>query len=91
MVKSGLDAPKDIAVLSARKLPHGGMPYKFESTMSTAWISSPANRRAFLNHFGPEVIVKDHLYHLIVENIPISFDPLSAVALSTIERKAALL
>jgi hypothetical protein len=90
MVKNGLDAPKNIAILSARKLPHGGILYEFESNTSTAWISSPANRRAFLDHFGPEVIVKDRLYHLIVENVPISFDPLSAATLSEIERKSGL-
>jgi hypothetical protein len=90
MVKTGLDAPKNIAVLSARKLPHGGILYEFKSTTSTAWISSPANQRAFLDHFGPKVIVKNCLYHLIVENVPISFDPLSTIALSEIERKSGL-
>ncbi|KAG2121947.1 hypothetical protein DEU56DRAFT_719367, partial [Suillus clintonianus] len=75
---------------SARKLPHGGILYELNSPAAAEWLTTPANRSSFLEHFGPEVIVKDRAYHLIVENVPISFNPLSPTALADTENKGGL-
>ncbi|KAG1886671.1 hypothetical protein F4604DRAFT_1675544 [Suillus subluteus] len=90
MKEAGHATPDKISILSARKLPHGGIIYEMESATSAEWIATPANRSAFLEHFGPEVIVKDRAYHIIVENVPISFNPLAASSIADIEKKGGL-
>ncbi|KAG1826722.1 uncharacterized protein BJ212DRAFT_1258211 [Suillus subaureus] len=79
-----------MAILSARKLAHGGILYELSNPESAAWLSIPGNRSNFLEQFRAEVIIKDHTYHLIIENVPVSFNPTSPVATSEIERKGGL-
>ncbi|KAG2051730.1 hypothetical protein BDR06DRAFT_889374 [Suillus hirtellus] len=90
MSKAGIELPENIAILSARKLPHGGILYELNATTSAAWINIPTNRSTFLNHFGADIIIKDCAYHLLLENVPISFDPNSQIALADMERKGSL-
>ncbi|KAG1764360.1 hypothetical protein EDD22DRAFT_739183, partial [Suillus occidentalis] len=40
--------------------------------------------------FGADIIIKDRAYHLLLENVPISFDPNSQIALADMERKGGL-
>ncbi|KAG2336072.1 hypothetical protein BDR05DRAFT_836434, partial [Suillus weaverae] len=71
-------------------LTHGGILYELSDPASATWLSIPGNRSIFLEHFGAEVIIKDRAFHLIVENVPISFNPTSQIAYSDIEKKGGL-
>ncbi|KAG2343433.1 hypothetical protein BDR05DRAFT_841070, partial [Suillus weaverae] len=75
---------------SARKLPYGGILYELNAPTSAEWINIPTNRSTFLNHFGTDIIIKDHTFHLLLENVPISFDPNSQIALAEMEHKGGL-
>ncbi|KAG1858835.1 hypothetical protein F4604DRAFT_1503723, partial [Suillus subluteus] len=75
---------------SARKLIHSGILYELNNSASATWLNTPGNRSTFLEQFGAEVIIKDRTYNLIIENVPISFNPTSPVATSDIERKGGL-
>ncbi|KAG2108903.1 uncharacterized protein F5147DRAFT_531038, partial [Suillus discolor] len=75
---------------SVRKLSHGGALYELNAPISAEWLNIPTNRRIFLNLFDANTIIKDRSYHLIVENVPISFDPNSKTAITEIEIKGGL-
>lgn len=87
---TGTDLPSSIAILSARKLTHGGILYELNNQESVVWLSTPGNRSSFLEHFGAEVIIKDQSYQLIMINVPISFNPTSPMVISEIETKGSL-
>jgi gas vesicle protein len=84
------DTTKKIAFLSARRLPHGGILYELDSAESAQWFSNPANKSKFLEHFGVEVVIKERSFHVLVENIPISFVPDNHAAIDDVEKKAGL-
>ncbi|KAG1879041.1 hypothetical protein F4604DRAFT_1998595 [Suillus subluteus] len=90
MSKARTKLLENISILSARKLPHGGILYEFNAPTSAEWINIPANRSNFLNHFGTDIIIKECAYHLLLENVPISFDPNSKIILAEMERKGGL-
>ncbi|KAG1759513.1 hypothetical protein EDD22DRAFT_759317, partial [Suillus occidentalis] len=73
-----------------RKLTHGGILYELNNQESVAWLNIPGNRSSFLEHFRVEVIIKDRSYQLIVENVPISFNLTSPMAIAEIETKGGL-
>ncbi|KIK33972.1 hypothetical protein CY34DRAFT_98738 [Suillus luteus UH-Slu-Lm8-n1] len=81
-----------MAILSARKLTHGGILYELNNQESAVWLNIPDNRSSFLEHFSAEVIInlKDWSYQLIVENVPITFNPTSPMAITEIETKGGL-
>jgi hypothetical protein len=87
---TGADLPVNMAIISARKLTHGGILYELNNQESAAWLNTPGNRSSFLEHFGAEVIIKDRSYQLIIENVPISFNPSSPMAIAEIETKGGL-
>ncbi|KAG1851878.1 hypothetical protein DFJ58DRAFT_746220 [Suillus subalutaceus] len=84
------DMPKSLVFLSAQRLPHGGVLYKLDSAESTLWFNNPANKSKFLEHFGVEVVIKDRAYHVLIENVPISFVPDNHAAIDDVEKKAGL-
>ncbi|KAG2153358.1 hypothetical protein DEU56DRAFT_726959 [Suillus clintonianus] len=90
MTKDDNNIPEGMVFLSARRLPHGGALYELNSAESARWFDNPANRSKFLEHFGIEVMIKDRSYHVIVENVPISFIPDNYAALAEVEKKAGL-
>ncbi|KIK38840.1 hypothetical protein CY34DRAFT_90304 [Suillus luteus UH-Slu-Lm8-n1] len=79
-----------MAILSARKLTHGGIFYELNNQELVAWLSTPGNRSSYLEHFRVEVIIKDWSYQLIIENVLISFNPTSPMVISEIETKGSL-
>jgi hypothetical protein len=90
MTKEDTDIPQNIKFLSARCLPQGGVLYELDSTESAAWFRTPSNHSKFLDGFGIEVAIRDRAFHVIVENVPISFIPENQAALSNIEQKAGM-
>ncbi|KAG1847161.1 hypothetical protein DFJ58DRAFT_639389, partial [Suillus subalutaceus] len=75
---------------SARKLPHGGILYELNSKNSAEWFNTPSNRSNFLERFGTNVAIKDRSFHVLMENIPITFVSDSTAAIADIEKKAGL-
>jgi hypothetical protein len=78
MSKAGTTLPDNISFLSAKKVQNSEILYE---------LNAPANRSKFLNHFGTDIIIKEQVYQVLLENIPISFNPNSKIALSEIECK----
>ncbi|KAG2347094.1 hypothetical protein BDR05DRAFT_877440 [Suillus weaverae] len=76
--------------LSVRRLPHGGVLYELDSVESTNWFNIPAHRSKFLEHFGTEIVIKDRSFHVLVENVPISFVLDNQAALAEVKKKAGL-
>lgn len=89
MNKDDIPTPDDLTFVSARKLPHGGIIYELNSKESTEWFNTPTNRSNFLERFGTNVTIKDRTFHVLMENVPISFVPESTAAIDDIEKKAA--
>jgi len=77
-------------VTSARHLPHGGILYEIESAESARWFEIPANRSKFLTKFGNDVTIKDRTYNIIVENVPVAYNPESPNINADIEKKGGL-
>jgi len=88
--KEGKEVPQDLSFLSARRLPHGGILYELNSTQSAKWFQTPSNRSTFINFFGNDVTIKDRSFHILVENVPIAYDPNSASINGEIEKKGGL-
>lgn len=90
MEKESIETPKELTFISARRLQHGGILYELNSPEAAAWFNTPANKSQFLNHFGPEIVIKERTFHVLVENVPISFMPSNLAAITDIEKKAGL-
>ncbi|KAG2055667.1 hypothetical protein BDR06DRAFT_824445, partial [Suillus hirtellus] len=73
---------------SARRLPHGGILYELNSKDSASWFDTPANRSSFLEYFASNVTIKERSFHVLMENVPISFTPDNPSAIDDIEKKA---
>jgi hypothetical protein len=89
MNKDNIPTPDDLTFISACKLPHGGIIYKLNSKESMEWFNTPTNRSNFLERFGTNVTIKDHTFHVLMENVLISFAPESTAAIDDIKKKAA--
>lgn len=59
MSKDNPEVPNKMAVLSVRKLSHGGALYEFDSAASVQWLNTPARRSKFLEHFGIKTVIKE--------------------------------
>jgi hypothetical protein len=90
MSKVGTTLPDNISFLSAKNVQNGGILYELNAPGSAKWINALANRSKFLNHFGTDIIIKEQVYQILLENIPISFNPNSKIALSEMECKGGL-
>ncbi|KAG2739811.1 hypothetical protein P692DRAFT_201661418, partial [Suillus brevipes Sb2] len=73
---------------SARRLPHGGILYELNSKSAAEWFNTPANRSNFLEHFASNVTIKERSFHVLMENVPVTFVPDNPAAIADIENKA---
>lgn len=88
--KDGFTIHQGLTFQSARRLPHGGILYELDSVESTTWLSIPAHRARFATNFGSNATIKDRSYHVLVENVPTSYDPSSIRTNSNIETNGGL-
>lgn len=88
MEENSIARPNDLSFILARRLPHRGILYKLNSKELAEWFSTPANRSNFLEYYRTNVIIKDRSFHVLVENVPISFVPENQAAVADIEKKA---
>ncbi|KAG2070545.1 hypothetical protein BDR04DRAFT_1018553 [Suillus decipiens] len=89
MNKDNIPTPDNLTFISACKLPHRDIIYKLNSKESMEWFNIPTNCSNFLEKFGCNVTIKDRTFHILMENVPISFIPESTAAIDNIEKKAA--
>ncbi|KAG2054170.1 hypothetical protein BDR06DRAFT_884870 [Suillus hirtellus] len=90
MEQQNIERPKDLIFVSARQLPHGRVLYEMNSKTSAEWFNTAANKSNFLEFFGTNVVIKDRLYHIMMENVPVAFIPDNPAAVADIEKKAGL-
>ncbi|KAG2072434.1 hypothetical protein BDR04DRAFT_1013727, partial [Suillus decipiens] len=64
--------------------------YELNSPKAAAWFNTPANWSQFLNHFRPEIVIKECSFHILIENVLLSFTPSNSAATADIEKKAGL-
>ncbi|KIK34520.1 hypothetical protein CY34DRAFT_17663 [Suillus luteus UH-Slu-Lm8-n1] len=88
MSEKGIETLKELTFISARRLPHGGILYELNSKSSAEWFNTPANRSNFLEYFASNITIKDRSFHILMENVPISFVPENPAAIAEIENKA---
>ncbi|PSR81449.1 hypothetical protein PHLCEN_2v6377 [Hermanssonia centrifuga] len=84
------DAPKkckEIYFASVVVLPRGGVVYEMDSRESADWIKKADVKAAFLEKYGRglDVEMKDRLYLVVVDSVPIRLNIDDGVALRRIE------
>ncbi|KAG2343928.1 hypothetical protein BDR05DRAFT_883004, partial [Suillus weaverae] len=72
------------------RLPHGGILYKLNSVESAKWLNISAHRAKFTVNFGSNATIKDRSYHVLIENVPTSYNPSSICTNSIIETNSGL-
>ncbi|KAG2342691.1 hypothetical protein BDR05DRAFT_868081, partial [Suillus weaverae] len=60
---------------SAQRLPHSSILYKLNSAASATWLSIPANQARFATNLRSNTTIKDRSYHILIKNIPMSYNP----------------
>ncbi|KAH7917854.1 hypothetical protein BV22DRAFT_1025631, partial [Leucogyrophana mollusca] len=90
MESAGELVPEGSAFLSARKLRSGGILYEMNSETSAKWLNNKEARSRFLEHFGPDAIVREHLLQVVVEYVPTTLDVNSPTSLTETVRKSGL-
>ncbi|KAG1794808.1 uncharacterized protein HD556DRAFT_1236238, partial [Suillus plorans] len=73
--KDGVPIPQGLTFQSARRLPHGGILYELDSAESAQWLNTPTHRGKFAVNFGPNATIKDRSFNILVENVPLSYNP----------------
>ena len=69
------DVPEGITFVEAQKLRNGGVVLQLNTAQAASWIQQDGAIRLFLTQMGGMSIHKSQLSHVIVEYVPISFDP----------------
>ncbi|KAG2115091.1 uncharacterized protein F5147DRAFT_531693, partial [Suillus discolor] len=54
-------------------LPHGGILYKLNSKESAELFNTPTNHSNFLERFSTNITIKDRLFLVLMENVPLAF------------------
>ena len=62
-------------VNSARRLNNGGILLELDTEEATRWINSAINRLTFLTKLAPEARIKTRAYPIVIQLIPLDFDP----------------
>lgn len=72
---SPLPKPEAPGVRAAVLLRGGGLLLELNSAEAADWLHEETNRRAFLDNLGTGASIKDRTYQVIVQFIPIEFNP----------------
>lgn len=70
---NGTEVPEWVVFMGAKTLEKGDVVYDMRTKEAAAWLK--ANKVAFLVGFGARLGIKEEEYALIVENIPVGFNP----------------
>ena len=72
---SPLPKPQEPGVRAAVLLRGGGLLLELTNSETADWLHKETNRRAFLDNLGSGASIKDRTYQVIVQFIPIAFNP----------------
>jgi hypothetical protein len=76
--------------VSARRLINGGILLELDSEEAARWINTAQNRLKFTAAFAPNARVKARLYPLVLQFIPLHFDPNQDAEIRNIENTNGL-
>ncbi|KIO14375.1 hypothetical protein M404DRAFT_121244, partial [Pisolithus tinctorius Marx 270] len=66
-----VDGP-DMQLKSIARLRNNGILLEFSNQEAVAWIKEPANKKAFLERLGGEVVIKDRHFNIVIPFLPIT-------------------
>ena len=87
---TALDLPVDAEFISARRTAQGHILYLVESDATATWLRSPTGMKEFTSNFGAEVSLSTKPFPVLVEFVPIQFNPDDPNALREVERRSSL-
>ena len=85
--KPGMDVP---AVKAAVLLRNGGLLLEMNKAEDAKWLREETNRKKILDNIGTGASIKDRTYQVIVQFIPIQFDPQNEESLRHVESSNGL-
>ncbi len=85
MEKDGLTPPAGSTVETAKVQSHGDVVFTFSTIAAARWIVRPHVATAFSRKMGMEARIVERLYRLVVEGVPVGFEPHSAAGLRALE------
>lgn len=85
MAKDGLTPPAGTTVEAAKVQPHGDVVYTFSNAAAARWIVRQHMSVAFSRKMGMEARIVERLYKLVVEGVPVGFEPRSTAGLRALE------
>ncbi|KAJ6521716.1 hypothetical protein DFH09DRAFT_938830, partial [Mycena vulgaris] len=78
-------APEGTAFVGANKLRGGAVVFHLTSANAAEWVRKPMRMNAFLAGMGGTSIFKPRSFSVVVEFVPVTFDPTLNCAFGTIE------
>ena len=82
--------PSGAEFISARKSAQGHILYLVNLDETATWLKSQEGMRAFTSNFGAEVSLSTKPFPVLVEFVPIQFNPDDPSALREVERRSSL-
>jgi hypothetical protein len=73
--------------VGAKKLMRGGILYLMVSVEAAKWMRREDVKKAFEEKYGGQIQIKDRGHNIILEYVPVSFQPMSTTAQRTVERE----
>ena len=83
----GMEKP---AIRVTTLLHNRGLLLEMDRAESAKWLRAEANRKRILDNIGTGANIKDHTYQVIVQFIPIQFDPQNEVSLRSVKEANCL-
>lgn len=75
--EGNLEVPEGITFMGAVRLRRGGVVYRLNSVEATEWLQGEA-KLPFIEKMGGLVTIKDRTYTVLVNFVPVTFDPTPA-------------
>jgi hypothetical protein len=78
-------APVEVKFISAKIVKNGGVMYELNSERAASWLRQDAPALEFIANFGRAAVLKSKPFIIIVEFVPVGFDPTNMGDLLMIE------
>ncbi|CAA7269137.1 unnamed protein product [Cyclocybe aegerita] len=89
MAKAGENIPKSAELVGARKMRNGGVLLEMNTVEGAKWLRE-VGTEGFLERMGGTSVVTERTVTVVVEYVPITFDPSNMEALQRIEKASSL-
>ena len=84
------DRPTGMKFIGARKTQSGAVIYTLDATASAEYLRREDVMRSFMDHFGGSSDLHVRTYQVVVEHVPVTFDPNDTEALRRTEEATGL-